>query len=56
MAQTISNISEITNAVTTENEKKLSLTEELQRVNKIKYNLGIVYFVSVVALMVTLFV
>ncbi len=56
MASTISNISEISNATTVQNIKVLSFTEELQKVNKIKYNLSLAYFAGLVVLMTTLFI
>ena len=55
MANTISNISEISNSTTVENIKELSFTEELQKVNKIKYNLSLAYFAGLTVLMTTLF-
>ena len=55
MANTISNIAEISNSATLENIKVLSLTEELQKVKKIKYNLSLAYFAGLTVLMTTLF-
>ena len=56
MARTISNISELTNINAQENIKTLSFTEELDKVNKIKYNLSLVYFAGLTVLMTTLFI
>ena len=54
MANTITNIAELSNTASVSQE--LSSTEELQRINKIKYNLSLVYFAGVVVLMTTLFI
>ena len=54
MANTITNIAEFSNTTTTT--KELSSTEELQKVNKIKYNLSLVYFAGLTILMTTLFI
>jgi len=55
MARTISNIIEWTNAISRENVKTLSYSEELEKINKIKYNLGLLYFAGLTILMTTLF-
>lgn len=55
MAQTISNISELSATTKVANTKTLSFTEELQKINKIKYNLSLVYFAGVTVLLTTLF-
>ena len=52
MAHSISNISEISNTKV----KALSFTEEYQKINQIKYNLGIAYFVALSILMTTFFI
>lgn len=36
--------------------KELTSADEIQRINKVKYNLSIVYFVGIVALLSTLFI
>lgn len=56
MARTISNIKEIKESLVKSNVKTLSFTEEYQKINQIKYNLGIVYFVALTVLMTTLFI
>jgi hypothetical protein len=55
MARVLSNISEISHINSEQNTKILSFTEELQKVNKIKYNLSLAYFAGLVVLMTTLF-
>ena len=55
MAQTVSNISELSTVTKVSNTKTLSFTEELQKINKIKYNLSLVYFAGVTILLTTLF-
>ena len=54
MAQSISSVSEISKSLT--NAKALSFTEEYQKINQVKYNLGIAYFVALSVLMTTLFI
>jgi hypothetical protein len=54
MATSISNISELANVTEKESVKTLSLTEELAKVNKVKYNLSIVYFSVLAVLFATL--
>lgn len=56
MAKTISNISEISKSLVGSKTKTLSLTEEYQKINQIKYNLGIAYFIALSVLMTTLFI
>ncbi len=56
MAKTISNIKEIENSLVRSNTKTLSFTEEYQKINQVKYNLGIAYFVALSVLMTTLFI
>ncbi len=53
MAKTISNISELTN--TASEVKVLNYTEELEKVNKVKYTLSMLYFVAVTVMTTTLF-
>jgi hypothetical protein len=55
MARVISNISEISNINSIQNTKVLSFSEELQKLNKIKYNLSLAYFAGLVVIMTTLF-
>jgi len=55
MAGTITNILEITNVIPKKNVKSLSFTEELQKLNKVKYNLSLLYFAGLTILMTTLF-
>lgn len=55
MARAISNISEISNTQALDNVKIISFSEELQKVNKIKYNLGLLYFAGLTILMTSLF-
>jgi len=50
MTQSITNISELSNV------KVFSYSKELERINKIKYNLSVVYFAAVSVMMVTLFI
>ena len=52
MAQSISNISELS----TSNVKVLSYTKDLERINKVKYNLSVVYFAALTVMMTTLFI
>ena len=56
MAETISNVKELTEALESSAVKTLSYTEELERINKIKVNLGILYFAALSILMTTLFI
>ncbi len=53
MAKTISNISELNN--TAAKVKVLNYTEELEKVNKIKYSLSMLYFVALTIMTTTLF-
>lgn len=53
MAQSISNIKELSNV--SSEVKVLNYTEELEKVNKVKYNLGMLYFVALTIMTTTLF-
>jgi hypothetical protein len=55
MAQIISNITAYPKVVTIDDSKSLSINEEIARINKVKYNLSVVYFLGVVTLLTTLF-
>lgn len=52
MAQTISNISELS----TSNVNVLSYAKEVEKMNKVKYNLSLVYFAALTVLLATLFI
>ena len=54
MANSITNISEITSVVELENERELTLTEKLQKMDRIKQNLGLLYFAALVVLLTSL--
>ena len=54
MAQIISNITAYPKVVTIDESKSLSINEEIARINKVKYNLSVVYFLGVVTLLSTL--
>jgi hypothetical protein len=54
MAQIISNITAYPKVVTVDESKSLSINEEIARINKVKYNLSVVYFLGVVTLLTTL--
>jgi len=54
-ANAISSISEFYNSVTVEEVKSQTFEEELLKVNKIRYGLGLTYFFGVVILLTTLF-
>lgn len=56
MAQVFSNITTYPKVVTIDDSKSLSINEEIARINKVKYNLSVVYFISVVTLLTTLFI
>ena len=51
MAQSISNISELSNS----NVNVLSYNKEVEKINKVKYNLSLVYFAALTVMMATLF-
>ncbi|MBI1932648.1 MAG: hypothetical protein HYS24_08935 [Ignavibacteriales bacterium] len=55
-ARAISNVSEFYKVVNVEELKSQSLEESLLQVNKVKYNLGLVYFVALAVLLTTLFI
>lgn len=46
----------MTNSISTSNVKVLNYSEELKRMNKVKYNLSVVYFAAVTVMMTTLFI
>ena len=55
MAQSILNISEISNPIPAQEIKVLTFTEELQKIEKIKHNFGLLYFTGFAVLLTTLF-
>jgi len=55
MVQTITNTSKLSNIVKAVSTRTLSYTEELQKINKIKYNLSLLYFAGVTILLTSLF-
>ncbi len=55
-AKAISNVSEFYKVVGVEELKSKSLEESLLQVNKVKYNLGLVYFAALAVLLTTLFI
>ena len=54
MASSITNVSDINHVTDVKKTKVLSYSEELSKVNKIKYNLSIAYFAGLVVLFTTL--
>ena len=54
MASSITNVSDINHVTDVKQIKVLSYSEELSKVNKIKYNLSIAYFAGLVVLLTTL--
>jgi hypothetical protein len=54
-ARAISNIYEFYNAVSVQEIKSQTFEEELLKINKIRYGLGVVYFLGVSFLLTTLF-
>ena len=54
-ARVISNITDFYDVVTVEEIKTRSFEEEILRINKIRYGLGVGYFFGVVILLTTLF-
>ena len=46
MARTLTNISELSNSFPVEQIKILSYSEEVEKINKIKYGLSLVYFIG----------
>ena len=54
MASSITNVSDISHVTDVKQIKVLSYSEELSKVNKIKYNLSIAYFAGLVVLLTTL--
>jgi hypothetical protein len=53
MAQSISNIKELSNL--SSEVKVLNYTEELEKINKVKHSLGMLYFAVLTIMMTTLF-
>ena len=51
MAQSISNIKELSNV--SSEVKVLNYTEELEKVNKVKYNLSMLYFIALTIMTTT---
>ena len=56
MSRAIASYIETTNVEEIKKTEAISHSEEIQRINKVKYNLSIVYFVGVIALLSTLFI
>lgn len=56
MANSVSNITEIVSSVELKEENVLTYSEKLQKIAKIKHNLGIFYFTLLVVLLSTLFI
>lgn len=56
MSRTISHISSLPNEIPAEKTKLINLEYELDSVSKLKYNLSILYFIGVAALMFGLFI
>lgn len=54
-AQALANISELNNVVSIEKAKSKTFVEELLEINKMKYNLGLVYFGVITILFTSLF-
>ena len=54
MASSFANVSDISHVTDVKQIKVLSYSEELSKVNKIKYNLSIAYFAGLVVLLTTL--
>ncbi|MCB0731125.1 MAG: hypothetical protein KDC88_08835 [Ignavibacteriae bacterium] len=55
MARTLVNISELSHSMPIEKVKVLSYTEELEKINKIKFNLSFLYFAGFAVGLTTLF-
>ena len=56
MTSTTIQISHLNHSHTLKEVKTLSFSEEIQKINKVKYNLGVLYFAGVVVLLTTLFI
>jgi hypothetical protein len=54
MPASITNINEINHIAEKEGTKVLSYSEELKKINKLKYNLSLVYFAGLAVLLSTL--
>ena len=54
MSNSVTNISEIVSGVELKEEKALTYSQKLQKIQKIKHNLGIFYFTLLVVLLATL--
>lgn len=46
MERTLTNIADFSNSVEIEETRTLSYSEELEKINKIKYGLSVVYFIG----------
>jgi len=55
MARAITSISEIMHTIPSAKIKVLSFTEEFQKINKVKYNLSLLYFAGLAVVMTSLF-
>lgn len=55
MARTLTNISEFKNSLPIEKVKVLSFTEELEKINKVKFGLSFGYFLGLVIFTSTMF-
>jgi hypothetical protein len=56
MASSITNISDATAYVENDSKKVISISDHIQRLNKIKYNLGLLYFIGLSVLLTTLLI
>lgn len=54
MERTLTNIADFSNSVEIQETKVLSFSEEMGKIEKIKYRLSIVYFIGVIILTSTL--
>ena len=54
MATTLTHTSELTGSIP--KIESYTISEKLQRINKIKYNLGLLYFAGLTILLTTLFI
>lgn len=55
MARTLSNTLDISTPISFEKKEELTYTQEVKIINKAKYALGILYFLSTTALLTALF-
>ncbi len=56
MVNTYSTTAEITQTYSKKEIKELTISEEILRINKVKYNLGVLYFVSLTVILTSLFI